>query len=92
MHRKLAEFRAEFDSRVSQDFHLAEDIELKKQLIDLFPVHHNISRGWLLSSDINKSSRTVKKYVKLYYQVLKPNSVVADSRHREKAFKVEKKL
>ena len=54
MHRKLAEFRAEFDSRVSQDFHLAEDIELKKQLIDLFPVHHNISRGWLLSSDINK--------------------------------------
>ena len=38
IYRKLAEFSAEFDFRVSQDFHLAEDIELKKQLIDLFPV------------------------------------------------------
>ena len=39
---KVAEFGAEIDFRVKQDFHLPEDIGLKKQLTDLFPVHHSI--------------------------------------------------
>ena len=41
-HDSMIELRGEFDFRVQWDFCLAEDIELKEQQIDIFPVHRNI--------------------------------------------------